>query len=150
MSNCAECGNPIPETRRSHARLCSYLCERARNKRMFEERNPLPAEWSKLLSAGKAGAVQELLVAADLLKRGISVFRAVSPAEICDLMIIANGSFYRVEVTTGNLNRNGTFCHAKNTFGSRRFDILAVVKRGTGQITYMPGLSNILNEKKTP
>lgn len=52
------------------------------------------------LSTATLGALSELRVAADLLRRGFYVFRAVSPTGPCDLIFIYDKPF-TVEVRTG-------------------------------------------------
>jgi hypothetical protein len=55
------------------------------------------------LPAGTVGAISEILAAADLMKRGYDVFRALSPSCSCDLIAIAAGQPpLRIEVRTGN------------------------------------------------
>src|SRR5208337_2252007 len=46
------------------------------------------------------GAVSELEVAADLMRREFEVFRALSPAASCDLIAIREGRILRIEVRT--------------------------------------------------
>jgi len=54
------------------------------------------------LSRGTAGAISELIVCADLLKKGYEVFRAVSQSCSCDLLISKNGVIKRLEVRTAS------------------------------------------------
>jgi serine/threonine protein kinase len=56
-------------------------------------------------SSGAAGAISKLLIAADLLKRGYAVFRALSPSCPCDLAILHNGQLLAVEGRTGYAHR---------------------------------------------
>lgn len=55
------------------------------------------------LPTGHIGAISELIVAADMLRRGYQVFRSVSPTGI-DLIRYREGKYQRVEVRS----RNGT------------------------------------------
>lgn len=75
---------------------------------------------------GDTGAVAEMLVCVDLLRRGYAIFRAVSPQCPCDLIAMAGGRCWRVEVRTGRLNpptgRVGVSVRETD-----HFDILAVV-----------------------
>mgnify|MGYP001583111747 CR=1 FL=1 len=78
-----------------------------------------------LISTGTLGAIQELIVAEDLLSSGYAVFRAVSPACSCDLVRLKDGKLERVEVTTGQITSLG-----KRTFpihNPKDYDIIAVV-----------------------
>jgi hypothetical protein len=51
------------------------------------------------------GAALEMIVCADLLLRGLAVFRSVSPACSCDLVILLDGRLLRIEVTAGSISR---------------------------------------------
>jgi hypothetical protein len=78
------------------------------------------------IPTGSAGAIAEYIVVADLLAKGIEVFRAASPHCSCDLVIRAGDLLLRVEVkSTGS----------KETCQPERFDILAVVN-GTTHVHY--------------
>jgi len=91
------------------------------------------------ISYGKTGAVSELLVCADLLRRGHEVFRSVSQDCSCDMVILSRDKFYRIEVRTGWILESGRigFSHKKSDEG--RYDIMAVVLRGR-DIIYTPSL----------
>ena len=129
MSPCQECGRPIVG-RNKNAIYCSPQCgSSAYNKkhglsRMYDATRPT------------TGAINELLVATDLMKRGVGVFRALSPSCQCDLVALVDGKLLRVEVTTGYRGPKSR----ELTWPSKdknRFEVLAVVERG-GAITYMP------------
>ena len=89
---------------------------------------PLP------LAVGTVGAIHELAVSADLLRRGYAVFRALSPSCSCDLVIMKNGVLQRVEVTSGRHTKTKIEWLPKDP---AKFDLLAVVTRD-GQIHYTP------------
>lgn len=60
---------------------------------------------------GNTGAAAELQVAADLLRKGRQVFRAVSPHASCDLLVLdEDGAFTRIEVRTVSARKDGTLC----------------------------------------
>jgi len=91
---------------------------------------------SEKVSKATTGAVSELVVAADLLRKGYEVFRAMSPACSCDLLINKNGSMKRIEVRSGYRTQDGM---ARCSFQPRdrgRSDILAIVLNGTGGVVY--------------
>jgi len=73
-------------------------------------------------STSTIGATSELLVAADLLRRGFEVFRAVSPTCSCDLGVLRDGRFLRVEVKTVRKSERGAGSVSADV---SRFDILA-------------------------
>jgi PD-(D/E)XK endonuclease len=72
------------------------------------------------LSPGKVGAISELIVCADLIRRGFEVFRSVSQDCSSDLVVLKDGKIERVEVKTGRSNK----------LPRNRFDILAQVVDG--------------------
>jgi len=97
---CLICQNPIPtNTRRTY--YCSDGCaQRARDERY----NPAV---QMLVGTGTQGAIGELVVCVDLLRRGYDVYRAMSPSCPCDLVAIKDGVTYRVEVKTARYNSAG-------------------------------------------
>lgn len=97
------------------------------------------------LSSGTVGAVSELLTCVDLLQRGFEVFRAVSPACSCDLAILKDGRLLRVEVRTGAVyeKQDGTVGHYLVRPDKEKSDILAIVDRQSGTITYEPAFEDV-------
>lgn len=89
---------------------------------------------SDLAKRGDVGALGELSVTCDLLAKGWSVFRSVSPHAHCDLIATKGNKIKRIEVRTGTLLRNGTvsFCNGYQPFVTT----IAVWVRNTGKITY--------------
>lgn len=123
-TTCAQCGGEIPPKRlRFGAKFCRRECERIRNAEVWRAKNP-----STGLSPGTAGAVSELIVATDLMLRGYSVFRALSPSCQCDLLALGpDGRSLRVEVRTGYVSAGGKpLCSLKKCDKSKH-DVLAVV-----------------------
>ncbi len=53
------------------------------------------------LATGTMGALSELLICADLMKRGWEVFRALSPHSNCDVLALKNGILLKLEIRTG-------------------------------------------------
>lgn len=134
--SCRGCGNPIPEARkRYNAVYCSRLCMQDANKQKYREINP-----DTLLSSGTVGAVSELVVCADLLKRGYEVFRAVSPSCSCDLAILKEGKLHRVEVRTATTyeKKDGTLSHMFVKADPSKSDVQALVNKHTHEISYVP------------
>lgn len=85
------------------------------------------------LSNGTVGAISEMVVAVDLMKKGYAVFRSLSPACFCDLMAVKGDSSLRVEVKTGYESETGRVHFPKS---NRPFDILATYVRETERIVY--------------
>ncbi len=63
-------------------------------------------------STGDRGAVGELIVAANLLSMGASVFRSVSPNAPFDLVVLWEDELYPIEVRTAHKGKNGTYSFA--------------------------------------
>ncbi len=86
--------------------------------------------------------MSELLVSADLIRRGFDVFRALSPHSGCDLIAIhtrdrGNGhAVQRVEVKTGSYKNTGEPTYPKPR-KDEDYDILAIVLPDN-RIDYMP------------
>lgn len=119
------------ETYRIEQVYCSVECSKQSNTRNFHDINP-PRE----VSTSTTGAVGELLVAADLMKSGYSVFRALSPSCSCDLAVLHNGKLCRVEVRSGNRSVSGDTTYY-NKGDTSRYDVMAVIFRD-GEIVYYP------------
>ena len=79
-------------------------------------------------------------MAADLLRRGWEVFRAVSPACSCDLIIHRAGVLLRVEVRTMNYYAKGDRWYVSAGSDPSRYDVLASWNPATEQPTYAPTL----------
>jgi hypothetical protein len=92
------------------------------------------------------GSAAEMLVAADLLSRGIEVFRALNMHCSCDLVAHRFGRLVKVEVKTGKIDSRG-----RPIVGISRqrgkFDVLAVVDRKSG-IHYYPPIEEVFGEAK--
>ncbi len=81
--------------------------------------------------------MSELLVSVDLMKKGYSVFRSISPACFCDLIAIKEGEIMKVEVRTGYTSPvSGKQTFPRITKGN--ITHYAVWDRNTEQINYIP------------
>lgn len=91
------------------------------------------------VSTGTTGAISELLAAAALMAEGFQVFRALSPACSCDLVVLVNGRLCRVEVRTGKHLADGRVtCGFNSLNDAARFDVLAVVMQESGRVVCLP------------
>jgi len=136
---CPICGEAIPQKRiNKKAKTCSKACGKELVRQAYKLANP-----TRGISPGKVGALNELIVSCDLIRRGYDVFRAVSPSCSCDLAVLgSDGEFLRIEVTTGSLNIwSGKAFYPPHD--PSRYDVIAVVI-GDGVINYYPDI------KKTP
>lgn len=119
-SQCLYCNSPLSEARiRRHAKYCGQECSRADLATKYKSLNT-PIE----TSTGNVGAIGELLVSVDLLKRNMEVFRSVSPSTSCDLAVLCNGKLKRVEVTKAFYTPNGKVQFTKHK--SEKYDVLAL------------------------
>jgi hypothetical protein len=115
---CPQC-QKVFLTRRSNKIYCSKSCK---NKKMYVARSAYPD-----LPTGTVGAISELAVSCDLLRRGFEVFRALSSSCSCDLAILWKGTHLRrVEVRTGYENPS-TGKQSTCRTGIERCDIFAIV-----------------------
>lgn len=103
------------------AKYCSHKCQSEYYKMLYASHN---GNAFVGIPTGTVGAINELRVSVDLLTKGYHVFRALSPACLCDLVLL-EGRAFRVEVTTGHRNREGKIQYPKHDLA--RFDLLAVV-----------------------
>lgn len=134
FTNCQHCNAPLSEAkRRRRAKFCSRGCNNAKWKLGYRALNPRPN-----VPTGTRGAISELAVSADLLRKGHAVFRALSPSCSCDLVVLTPGNtLLRIEVTTGARNVTGAGIQYPPK-KHERHDILAVVLHD--EIRYIPDL----------
>lgn len=125
-ASCIVCGKDIPERRlkatKGVAKYCSHECISENHRRKYREQNKLVFSG---IPSGTVGAINELRVSVDLLTRGYHVFRSLSPACICDLVIVVDHRAFRIEVTTGHHTRDGKLQYPRHD--EFRYDVLAVV-----------------------
>jgi Holliday junction resolvase-like predicted endonuclease len=131
---CAYCQSPIPQDAHWRTIYCSPLCNsRSRNARYGNTPQ-------YVVTPATQGAITELIVSVDLMKRGFDLYRATSPACPCDLVAIRNGVVTRVEVKTGIRRLNGEIRPVKLSERQRRAsDVVAYVAHD-GEILYAPEL----------
>lgn len=87
---------------------------------------------------GSVGGVAELLVCADLLRKGYDVFRSVTNSAACDVVVMRDGLLCRVEVKAGRSLKSGrgTFIIRPSQIG--KHDVVAVALLDTSRIIYQP------------
>lgn len=116
---CEGCGRGF-SSNYPHQRFCSVDCRLENHKRIF--RSP---ERAVRIPTGAVGAIAELLVSADLVRKGYEVFRAVSPASSCDLVALLQGTATRVEVRTALRRTDGSIQVPAQARDKGRYDIMA-------------------------
>ena len=133
--SCETCGESVGAGRK----YCRYAC---RDRGLAEARNTFRTVCGYgALGPGTVGAIHELVVAVDLMKRGgLDVYRALDPSSPCDFMVHnqATGKTFRLEATTGRLGSSGVVvapAGKRRTVGST-CDVLAAACH-TGVVSYM-------------
>lgn len=126
---CLGCGNFIPKSRMSFAKYCSDKC------RIEHSEGGSGLE----LASGTTGAIAELLISADLMRKGWNVFRALSPSCPCDLIIMRDNIIKRIEVRSGyRLPSTGNLGFPKKNSDLGKSDHFAIYVHRTGEICYLP------------
>jgi hypothetical protein len=113
--------------------FCSIKCERKYN---APETSGLKRDFG--LSSSSAGAMSELLACADLLKKGYSVFRSVSPASNFDAIAFKNDKMISIEIRTGYMSKSGKLIFTKNQKDIAQH--YAVVLHQKNEVVYIPEL----------
>jgi len=135
--NCEVCNKEFSSIR-ENKKTCSGDCHRKRvnttSGRLVNEK----------ISTGNVGAMSELFVSADLLKKGYAVFRSLSPACFCDLIVVKDNQIFRVEVKTGYLNENTNNLSIATSKYAEKIDWYGVYERNTGIIYYLDNKKKFL------
>src|SRR3990167_1229740 len=115
-------------------RICSGKCKEDYYKREYiiSGKSDYPSY--------NVGAIAELAVSVDLMKKGFSVFRAVSQASYCDLIAINTTTKVKLEleVRTGYKNMKGVISFPKHLskYDNGNVTGFAIMDRKTGKIHY--------------
>lgn len=132
VRSCLGCSEDFRVTQHRQ-KYCTVACA--------DKKNAIPTQAAKFgIPSGTVGALNELRVATDLMQKGYHVFRALSPACPCDLVVFGPaGQCLKVEVKTGHARRDGEPYIPKD--GSMRrhdYDYVALVL--IDRIVYVPEL----------
>lgn len=96
------------------------------------------------ISRGNVGAIAELMVCENLLRKGYEVFRAVSPNSKCDIVAIdKSGKCIQIEVKAAKTHLKTGTVYAVPLVRNR-FDVLALVT--IDGIRYVPPLEEVGND----
>lgn len=128
---CVICGNPLGKGKQKY---CSFECRREGQRRNYQLLNPFLG-----INRSTTGAISELRVAVDLMSKGYHVFRAMSPACPCDLIIFKESSPSRVQVRTSYMTPSGkVYAHRDKRDHTKKIDVYAFVL--SDRIVYEPSL----------
>lgn len=129
---CVECATAFT-ARDLRWKVCSDLCRGKRHTTITGRPGDGVSGYSGKIPSGTRGAITELYLCALLLNAGYSVFRAMSQACFCDLVIYKE-KLLMVEVKTGYKNKEtGKVIYNKS---KHDFDIYAVRDRHTGEFFF--------------
>lgn len=123
-----------------HKKCCSVAC----HQQAYFDKYRRKVEGLKL-ATGTVGAIAELEVCADLLKKGYCVFRSVSPTCPFDLAVYFDDRMFSLEVRTGYLDIKGKIAFSNKSRVS--VDIYAVRDRNSGKIFYLDKNKKTVNLK---
>lgn len=89
-----------------------------------------------------AGAFAEMIISADLLRRGFEVYRSLSAHSSCDLVAIRGDLFFRVEVKSAHVMNGtsgkptGVLHFSASKLDPENYDLLALFVRETNEVVY--------------
>jgi len=96
--NCKQCGKAFL-THPSY-KFCSQKCSVDWRNNAYTNTNLTQ------IPSSTVGAIAEIIVSAELMKRGFEVYRAMSPASYSDLIAISGDNIYKIEVRTGRYRKD--------------------------------------------
>ena len=120
-------------TSHGNAKVCSKECKKKKTNRMYGREKYLEG-----IAPGTVGAIAEMVVAVDLMRKGYNVFRALSPSCFCDLIVEKMDKVLRIEVRTGYQSQTGNIVYPKIKHGQKGklLDVFAVYCGATNEIFY--------------
>ena len=133
---CEECKNTFNH-QQGNTKACSEECRKKREIKRFGRFS------DKSISCGTVGAIAELETSSDLMSKGYSVFRALSPACFCDLIAFKDNKLFRVEVKTGYMSDvNGKITNPITK--KENYDILSIYIRQKNKCFFRDNTGNDL------
>jgi len=127
--NCFTCKNDFFGRERTQ-KTCSQDCRNKRNIFLTGRSS------NKSIPTGTVGAISEMSVAMFLMDKGYAVFRALSPACICDLVVIKDEKILRLEVRTGYEDEKGKITFPSSDKDKGRQDFFAINIRSKNKIRF--------------
>ena len=131
---CLNCGKVIIN-REGHAKYCGYQCIKEARKKKYPTLSFGGLGTNGKIPTSSVGAIAELMVTQDLLRKGYEIFRAISASCSCDLIALKNKKLFRIEVKTVYPKLDGTYS-TLTWLDSSKFDVLAYVCGNTSKIMY--------------
>lgn len=92
VKTCPKCKKDFEVGRGKSHRLDSIFCSRVC---LMKDEDVVNG-----IAKGTIGAISELIVCTELLKKGYAVFRAVSQSTFCDLVVFKDSKVIKIEVKT--------------------------------------------------
>lgn len=139
---CEFCSKPIVDRGDNGGRriYCSEDCAKRGNQRkQTEKRRQCNLQARLGLKGGTIGAINESVVAVDLVKRGWHVYTAFEPTHSFDILAVKSSRYVRVEVKTETVLPSGatSMAQKKTQRPGESYDVLAKVQN-LSDITYDP------------
>jgi len=135
---CVYCGKKLPTIKWKY---CGHQCKAEFLKAKFKQENPTLLRGN---SSSTTGAISELRVAVDLMAKGFDVFRALSPACPCDIVVAKNNTLLRIQVRTSYISVSGKmYKHASKRDNPDDIDLYAWVL--PNEILYEPSLDTLVS-----
>ena len=120
----------------SHQKTCSEDCRNSRQAKIWGRYG------DKTIPNGTVGAISEITISADLMKKGYAVFRALSQSCLCDVIAIKNNKILKIEVRTGYVDKNKKVSFPHNTHGE--IDIYGIYVRAEDKCYYFSNKSKLV------
>lgn len=135
MNNtCLQCNKDLSDKAKNlYDSFCSLHCFQ-----VYDKEHTLAGDIKDIEHLNKydKGSLGEVSVCADLMRKGITVFRNAGKKAPFDLVALIEGELLRIEVKSGRRNSKTNKIYCGDT-KDNDFDILAVYDLGTGQVYYI-------------
>ncbi len=130
IKNCKGCNEKFEA--KTHQLYCSKKCSTDRVNSAFIKSG------LEHIATGTVGAIAELVVSADLMRKGYDVYRALSPSCNADILAIKGSEMKKYEVRTGRYYKNNDGSY-KLSYPKQRIagKSVAVLTHSDGVIHYL-------------
>ena len=115
--------------------ICSYECRREQSRKRTGRIAMFPG-----IPTATIGSMSEMEVAINLMKKGYCVFRALSPAAFCDLIVVKDLEIIRIEARTGYVGKNNQLTFTKEMHG--KIDLFGVYFPKADSVKYYKPIPN--------